>query len=294
LSGLYADVTLLQAIKGQSSTAKSVWVLRRRIVISKKIVLALSLCVAGSLIPLQAATCASSGTLDAYVGTTCDIGALTFDFISWVPSGTNPQQPPSILASDINFSVLLNSNGTGFLLTPNVTWGTTNGFTDGELKFVVTGTGINSLYLETDGHSIANGFVHTQDAYCLGGIQPGQSVCPGNLDTGGPSQLDATVQSGNVCAGTVAGSGTTGVASVPPAAGAFGCGVTQNFAAVSSISVTKDIRADGTDGGANVEAYIDGVVNQFGPAVVPEPGTYALSVIGLGLLFLGRRQLSRS
>jgi hypothetical protein len=53
----------------------------------------------------------------------------------------------------------------------------------------------------------------------------------------------------------------------------------------------KDIDAYG---GSGTSATLTGAINQFGPAVVPEPGTYVLSCIGLGLMFFSMRKYSRS
>ncbi len=248
--------------------------------ISKKIVLILSLCVAGSFIQLQGATCAA--TLDTWIAagaTGCQIGGLTFYNFGWTPSGASPLSPPGGLpATQVDVTTLLNGNGTGFLLTPTVTWGAGGGgFTDGELQFIVKSTdsssSINQLYQQIDGTVAGTGsFDDVLEQYCLGGT---------SLPPCGPPTPQLVSQIG-----------PTGC-NVGSADGSGGCDNSVNFSGVSSISVLKDIRGDATAGATGANVTITGVVNQFGPPV-PEPGTYLLSFIGLGLLFLGRHKFSRS
>ena len=263
--------------------------------ISKKLVLVLSLCAAGSLASLQAAPvdCASEGggnlqTILTTNGGLCKIGAYTFNFQAFTVIGATSNTTPvgGLTAADVILSDLLNVNGTGFLLTPTSAWAALGGGsnTDSELKFVVTGTGITSNYLEVDGSAVPNAFDHVEELFCLGGTVPGQSSgC--NAPGGAQSQLDAKISGSGTCA---QGSSVT-----PTGGGPTACGTTLTFAAQTSISVLKDIDVNGGPGGGSGDkAQINGVINQFGPAVVPEPGTYLLSAIGLGLLFLGKRKYS--
>lgn len=240
--------------------------------ISKKLLLILSLCVAGSLVPAYGSACAPSGTLDTYIGTTCNIGVYTFTFVSWIPTGAATDNPPGgPPASTVTLSILLNAHGTGFLLSPAVmTAGPNTGNNDGELQYRVTGTGINSIYLEVDGSTTGTALDHVQDLYCLGGTTSppaGNGFCPGNQPTLNESEADVGINNGQPSS------------------------LTQLFASQTSIAVQKDIDANG---GTNGVASVTGVINQFGPAVVPEPGTVLLSLIGLGLLFFGKHKLSRS
>jgi hypothetical protein len=248
-------------------------------VINKKIVLALSLCVAGSMVPLQGAACTSGATLATYEALTttgCEIGGLNFSSFFWTPTGANPHSTPT--DTQVTLSTLLNSNGAGFLLTPTVAWSAGGGgFADGELKFVVKtvggGSSITSLYQQIDGSVAGTGsFDDLAENYCFGTLG-----IPGCTPI---NNLESKIGPGGTC-----GPGATD--------GSGGCKNSVNFAAVSSISVRKDIRADATAGATGAAASITGVINQFGPAV-PEPGTYLLSFIGLGLLFLGKHKYSRS
>ena len=275
---------------------------------SKKIVLALSLCVAGSLIPLQAAPCVSGSLLSNYIGSSCDIGSLTFSFplngFSVIGSTANTTPAGGLTANQVQIFTLFNANGTGFLLAPTTAWTALGGGanTDSELRYVVTGAGLNSIYLEVDGSVTPNSFSHVLEQYCLGGTTSppaGNGSCPGDpnlaqsefnasiVGLNGPGDTDGSHPIPDGCSGL-------STAVTPTGAGPSACGITATFAAQTSISVLKDIDVNGGPGGGNGDfAQITGVVTQFGPAV-PEPGTYVLSVVGLGLLFLGRRKLSRS
>jgi len=250
-------------------------------VISKKLVLVLSLCVAGSLIPAYGAACTSGATLATYeaLGSAgCEIDGLNFSNFLWTPAGANPHSTPT--DTQVTLTSLLNANGVGFLITPTVAFeGGGGGFADGELKFVVktvsTLATITSLYQQIDGTVVGTGsFDDVSENYCFGstGLPPcSPAFVPG---------LQSTIGPGGTC-----GPGTTD--------GSGGCKNSVSFSGVASISVRKDIRADGTAGATGADATITGVINQFGPAV-PEPGTYLLSFIGLGLLFLGKHKFSRS
>ena len=245
--------------------------------ISKKIILALSLCVAGSMISLQGAACTSGATLATYEAlstTGCEIDGLNFSGFVWTPTGANPHSTPT--DTQVTLNTLLNGNGVGFLITPTVAFEAGGGgFADGELKFIVktvsTLNTITSLYQQIDGTVVATGnFDDVSENYCFGTLGiPGCTPIV-NLE----SQI-----------------GPTGC-NVGSSDGAGGCKNSVSFAGVNAISVRKDIRASASAGGANADATITGVINQFGPAV-PEPGTYVLSFIGLALLFLGRRKVSQ-
>jgi len=256
--------------------------------------------VAGSLIPLQAATCVSGSLLSTYIGSSCEIGTLTFSFASFnvIGATANTTPPGGLTASQVQLITLINANGTGFLLAPTVAWTAQGGGanTDSELHYIVTGSGINSIYLEVDGNVTPNSFSHVLEQYCLGGttLPPaGDGSCTGDPNLA-QHQLDATIV-GLAGPGDTDGShpipdGCSGlsVAVTPTGAGRLACGVSATFAAQTSISVLKDIDVNGgPGGGVNDFAQITGVVNQFG-APVPEPGTYVLSALGLGLLFIGR------
>ena len=245
--------------------------------ISKKLVLILSLGVAGSLMPAYGAACSNGATLaslEALSGTGCDIGGLNFSNFLWTPTGANPHSTPT--DTQVTITTLLNANGTGFLLNfsaPFTAGG--GGFADGELKYTVkTVSGlntINSLYAQIDGSVTGTGsYDDVLDNYCLGLASLSCS----------PSALDAHLGPGGVC-----GPGTTD--------GAGGCKNSVSVAAQNIIAIRKDIRADATAGAPGASAAVTGVINQFGPAV-PEPGTYVLSFIGLGLMFFGSKKFSRS
>lgn len=249
--------------------------------ISKKLVLFLALGVAGSMIPLQGAACTSGATLDTYIAlaaTGCTIDGLTFYNFGWIPTGSNSSPAGGLPANEVSVTTLVNLNGTGFRLSPTVAWGAGGaGFTDGELQFIVKSTNgsssINQLYQQIDGTVAGTGsFDDVLEQYCLGGT---------SLPPCGPPtpQLDSRIGPSSCNVGTSDGSG--------------GCKNSASFAGVSSISVLKDIRGDATAGATGANVTITGVINQFGPPV-PEPGTYLLSAIGLGLVFLGRRKFSRS
>ncbi|MBZ5675077.1 MAG: PEP-CTERM sorting domain-containing protein [Acidobacteriia bacterium] len=270
--------------------------------ISKKLVLLLSLCVAGSMVPAQGAACVSGSSLSTYIGSSCDIGSLTFSFLGFSVIGSTSSTTPvgGLDAAHVTITTLINANGTGFLLTPTVAWTAIGGGsnTDSELKYVVTGTGITSNYLEVDGSATPGGFAHVLEDYCLGG-----SVGGGNISSTPGAGLNAPCNGpGNGNPGPViafdtriTGAGTCSQGSVvsPTGGGPTACGATKTFAAQTSIAVLKDIDINGGDGsGTNPQARINGVINQFG--AVPEPGTYLLSAFGLGLLFLGKRKFSRS
>ena len=253
--------------------------------INKKLVLLLSLCVAGSFVPLRASVvdCAVDATLQGVfnAGGVCTIGAYSFTFDpneythnqsgGGVPSG-------GLLASHLDISDLINANGTGFRLTPDQTFdATSGGNNDIQLAYFVTGTNINAIYLEVDGTVVGPGTAqdHVLEDYCLGvgvaGPPPGgtNTSCPGNAATGDQSTpLNAYITSGT----------TPGVASA-------------TFNSTTKVTALKDIDAFG---GTGTSATVSSVINQWGPAVVPEPGTYVLSCIGLGLMFLGARKYSRS
>jgi hypothetical protein len=248
-------------------------------VISKKIVLVLSLCVAGSFVQLQGATCGA--TLDTWVAagaTGCVIDGLTFYNFGWTPTGSNSSPAGGLPDTEVDVTTLLNSNGVGFLLTPTVAWGAGGaGYTDGELTFIVKTTSgastLNHIYQQIDGTVAGTGsYDDVLEQYCVGGT---------SLPPCGPPtpQLDSRI-------------GPTGC-NVGAADGSGGCDNSVSFGGVSSIAVLKDIRGDATAGASGANVTLTGVINQFGPAV-PEPGTYLLSFIGLGLLFLGRRNFSRS
>ena len=245
--------------------------------ISKKLVLLLSLGVAGSLLPAYGAACSNGATLASLAllgGTGCDIGSLNFSNFVWTPTGANPHSTPT--DTQVTITTLLNGNGTGFLLnfsTPFTAGG--GGFADGELKYTVKTVnglaGITSLYAQIDGTVAGTGsYDDVLDNYCLGLASLSCS----------PAGFNARIAPGPTCiAGTTDGAG--------------GCKNSVSVAAQSVIAIRKDIRADATAGAPGAAAAVTGVINQFGPAV-PEPGTYALSFIGLGLVFLGSRKFSRS
>jgi hypothetical protein len=256
-------------------------------VINKKLVLLLSLCVVGSFVPLKAniivQDCAADLTLGGVFadGGTCTIGAysFTFDPNEYTHNQSGGGTPTGgLLASHLDISDLINAHGTGFRLTPDQTFdATSGGNNDIQLAYFVTGTNINAIYLEVDGTVVGPGTaqLHVLEDYCLGvgvaGPPPGgtNTSCPGNAATGDQSTpLNATISSG----------------SAPATASA-------TFNGVSSITALKDIDAFGGNG---TSATLSSVINQWGPAVVPEPGTYLLSCIGLGLMFLGARKYSRS
>src|SRR6185295_13801763 len=101
--------------------------------------------VAGGMLQLQGAACTSGATLNTYIslaGTGCEIGALTFYSFAWTPFGSNPQSPAGGLQSNqVTVNTLINSNGTGFQLTPTVAWSAAGGgFTDGDFYFLVRST----------------------------------------------------------------------------------------------------------------------------------------------------------
>lgn len=278
--------------------------------ISKKAVLILSLCVAGSIVPAYGTPCAASGTLNTYVGTTCSIGAYTFTFQSWTPAGSgSPNATPAggIPDTSVTLTTIGNANGTGFKLTPIGPWSAQNGgFTDGELKYYITGSGITKLYQEIDGTVAPHGIDDITDTFCLGSTDTTMSGPCNNLDgsPGGSAQQIHSDIITNGDSGLVSGitftdhgngvdnDGCAGGSAYSPDDGE--CHTSALFSAVNSIAVKKDIRGDTSAGGTNAAANITAVYNQFGPAVVPEPGTVLLSFIGLGLLFLGRHRFSRS
>lgn len=246
--------------------------------ISKKLVLILSLCVAGSLIPLQGAACVNT-TLDVVLATNggvCSIGAYTFDFNSFAIIGdTGVYTPPGgFTAADLNFTVVTDANGTGFELTPNVTIsaGPGSGNVDSQLEYVVKSTlanNLDSMYLDVTGSTSGTAFDHIQEAYCLGyAVSPPGSAgfCPGAPAPFNPNEIDASINDG------------------------FAASATTTFSNQTAISVQKDIDVNG---GSSGSATLTGVYQEFGPPV-PEPGTYILSLIGLGLMFLGTRKYSRS
>jgi hypothetical protein len=260
-------------------------------VISKKLVLIVSLCVAGSLFPVYGSTCGSTGNTladyEAFGAGGCTIGGYNFSSFSWIPTGANPHSTP--LETGVTVTNLLDSNGVGFLLTfgsPTTFFAGGGGNADGELHFVVTdlsGLGtIDRMYQQIDGTAVGGPtsghplgtFDDVSENYCFGsnGLPPcTPAVVPG---------LQSTLMAGGTC-----GHGTTD--------GAGGCKNSVSFAGVNSISVRKDIDANATAGASGANATITGVINQFGPAV-PEPSTYVLSFIGLGLMFFGSRKYLRS
>jgi len=220
----------------------------------------------------------SGATLASYVAlgsTGCTIGGLDFSNFAWVPTGASPGVPPP--ATSVTVTDLVNANGTGFelLFGSSMTF-TGNGNSDGQLSFTVstvsTLAAITSLYQQIDGTATGTGsFDDLLENYCLGISSLG---CTPLL-----AQESKLAPSGSCGPGTTDGSG--------------GCLNSASFAAQSVIAVRKDIDANATAGSTGAAASVTDVYNQFGPAV-PEPGTYVLSFIGLGLLFFGKRRLSRS
>ena len=271
--------------------------------IDKKLVVLLSLCIAGGMVPAQAANCVSGSLLSTYVGSSCDIGSLTFSFLSFGVIGSTASTTPTggLDAAHVTITTLTNANGAGFLLTPTVAWTAIGGGsnTDSELKYVVTGTGIISNYMEVDGSAVSGAFAHILEDYCLGGSVAGGNISatpgaglnppcngPGNGNPGPVGVFDTRITGAGIC-------GQGSVVS-PTGAGPTACGATKTFAAQTSIAVLKDIDINGGNSNQpNPQAQITGVINQFG-LVVPEPGTYALSFIGLGLMLFGARKYSRS
>lgn len=279
--------------------------------ISKKLVLALSLCAAGSLVPAYGSTCAASGTLDTYIGTTCDIGSLTFHFTSWNPVAGSPNTAEA--ASSITLETGSNANGTGFALLFNGLFTANGGFNDGELRYYVTGTNITAMFQEIDGSVTNNGYSDINDLICAGGSGSPPNTAPG----GCPAANTTNSQTFHSTIVTVNGSGSDNMGNTYTDAGSApngdGCGAGtaaaalnivgpsacassfSAFSATNSISVQKDIRADATGGVSGATASVTAVYNQFTAAsTVPEPGTYVLSFIGLGLMFLGTKKFSRS
>jgi PEP-CTERM motif-containing protein len=271
-------------------------------VIDKRLVVLLSLCVAGGMVPAQGANCVSGSLLSTYVGSSCDIGSLTFSFLSFNGVGTASTTPAGGLdAAHVTITTLTNGNGIGFLLTPTVAWTAIGGGsnTDSELKYVVTGAGIVSNYMEIDGSATSGAFAHILEDYCLGGSVAGGNISatpaaglnppcngPGNGNPGPVGVFETRITGAATC--------SQGSVVTPTGGGPTACGATRTFAAQTSIAVLKDIDINGGDTNQpNPQAQINGVINQFGLAV-PEPGTYALSFIGLGLLFFGARKYSRS
>jgi hypothetical protein len=261
-------------------------------VISKKLVLTLSLCVAGSLAPAYGSACVSGATLATYeaLGSAgCDIGAYNFSLFQWIPTGSNPHSTPT--DTQTTLTTLLNSNGTGFLIggwTPDPTntqpagsfSAGGGGVADGELSFVVKviggGSAITSIYNQIDGTVLGtHSFADVSENYAAN-CTVTYSACAGQVVPGPESRIGP----GGTCI-----NGTSD--------GAGGCDTTLSFSAVASISVRKDIRADASAGDPGAGVALTGAINQFGPAV-PEPGTYVLSFIGLGLMFLGTKKFSRS
>ena len=247
--------------------------------ISKKLVLILSLCAAGSLVQLQGAACVNT-TFDVVLATNggvCDIGAYTFSFGPFTIIGQSGVSTPpgGLTAADINFSTIQDLNGTGFVLTPNVpfTAGPGSGNVDSELQYKVTSalaSNLNSIYLKVAGTGTGTAFDHVLEQYCLGGttLPPaGSGFCPGNQPTLAQNQLDASINDG------------------------FPSTANGSFANQTSIAILKDIDVNG---GSSGTASLTAVYQQFGPSAVPEPGTYLLSFIGLGLMFLGGKKFSRS
>jgi len=234
------------------------------------------------MVPLQGAACTSGATLATYIGlgaAGCEIDGLTFFNFGWIPTGANPQSPAGGLQTNqATLTTLINGNGVGFLLTPTVAWGSGGGgFTDGELRFVVKTTNnvpsITGLYQQIDGTATGTGsFVDVLENYCFG-------------NTGLPPCSPIFALESKIAPGAVCGPGSSD--------GVGGCKNSVNFAATAAISLRKDIRGDSTAGATGANTTITGVINQF-TAPVPEPGTYLLSFIGLGLLFLGKRKISRS
>lgn len=251
--------------------------------ISKKMVLLLSLCAAGSLISLQAGPitdCGSEGggNLNTILTTNagvCTIGGLTFTFSAFnvIADTSNTSPAGGVTASDITLTDLINLNGTGFLLTPTLWSAGFAGNIDSELQYIVSAPSatINHMYQEIDGSAAGNADIDIGEIYCLGATNipciPGSPVLESKL-TGG------------------------GVGCSPGASTAGGCSNSVSFAGQSSIGALKDIDANGGDlTGSN--SAITGVINQWGPAIVPEPGTYVMSLLGLGLILLGKRKFSR-
>jgi hypothetical protein len=252
-------------------------------VISKKSVLLLSLCVAGSLVSLRAGPitdCGTEGggnlqTILTTNGGVCTIGTLTFTFSAFnvVAHTSNTVPTGGVTASDITLTDLINVNGTGFLLTPTVWSAGFAGNIDSELDYIVSSASatINQMYQEIDGTVAGNADIDILEDYCLGATS---LPCT----PGGP-ELESKLTAAFGCA--------------PGAAAAGGCGHSVSFAAQSSVGALKDIDANGGDQTGSTST-ITGVVNQWGPGFVPEPATYVMSLLGLGLILLGKRHFSRS
>jgi hypothetical protein len=214
---------------------------------------------------LKAATC-TTGTLASYIAlgaAGCQLNAnWTIGSFSYTNQGTAAPTAAQQTITPITVG------GFGFLDTPTSTWANSTEISDGEIQYIISFTGSITNIFQSISGSIAPtssaAFDNITDDYCPGGT----SLPPGGCVAG--------VQNLNT---NLTGSETTESNSA-------------TFAAVSSVSVLKDVSANATGfpgGTATVTAF----ENLFNTATTtPEPSV--LLMLGSGLLGLallsGRRR----
>lgn len=211
----------------------------------------------------------------------CSIGNLNFWDFNTGAFGTSASGPGSTFnASQIMLTPVSSGGSAGFTITPVSTNGfqaTTTGVRDVEIPFQVACasgssclTGVTMSIFGTATGTTMGGQTTAQDVltetYCLGGVVPPPTApCPGN-SSGAVTQRLLTIDPGS------SGSATR----------------TDTFAAVSQLSMNKDIQAMGNSGTATVTSVTD-IFN------TPEPGTLlmlAMGLPGLGFWYRRNRQLS--
>jgi len=192
----------------------------------------------------------------AYLGSgfTCTSGNLTFSAFGYTTTGSSAGV--AVPASGIAVTPGTTTGNEGFLFSSGFNVGSAGGAQtqESQITFTVSGPAITQLHLDFNGSPSGTGSTSVVETYCL---------------------------NGPIGACGVGNSGSISVTN-PPAK--FTDMVF--FAAVTSVSVSKDVTAaSGTGGTASLSSLTNTFTNSAASTGVPEPMSFLL--LGSGLLGLG-------
>jgi hypothetical protein len=200
------------------------------------------------------------GSYGAYLGSgfTCTNGNLTFSTFGYTTNGSSTGL--AVAANSVTVTPQTASGNEGFQFQTGFSVGSSGGVSntqESQISFTITGAAITDLHLFFNGAATGTGATSVVETYCMNGAIAG-------------------------CVG-----GNTGSISVTNPPAKFNDSVLF-FAPVTSVSVSKDVRASsGVNGTASVSQMVNTFSNSNSIFAIEAPEPLSFVLLGSGLLGLG-------